>query len=301
MLTKYLANPFLVSSRILPVFWLRMNSITFNQDSTTCAITTDSGYSLYNINPFGSFYNSQTQVDVIELLYNTSLVAYSQKNQLTVKNIKRDSIIGEMQYKDVVKYINMNRQYLVVSADHLYIYGMNDLILINKIELTSTSLICLLDTHLVYTIKNVLILFNIQSLYPMYSITPHNHSITKMHANNEFIFTCSERGTIIRQYSIGNGELTKEYRRGLMGGNITDLNYHDYLVVSSENTVHFYTQNTSIGYSNAIVDTSYFHPTLKIKSAKIGYVDGKWLLFDMEGTLWTVLEQTVVDKKSITW
>ena len=271
----------------------------FNQDSTTCAIITNSGFVLYNIDPFGAFYTSQTPVDVIELLYNTSLLAYSQKNSLIIKNIKRDSIIGEMHYKDVIKDVKMNRQYLIVSADHLYIYGMNDLKLIHKIELSSTALICLLDIHLIYTIKNVLILFNIQSLYPMYSITPHTHSIHQLHATNEYIFTCSERGTIIRQHSLSNGEMAKEYRRGLTGGNIVDLNYRDYLIVSSENTVHFYTQNTTIGYSNVSVDTSYFHPTLKIKSAKIGFANGKWLLFDSDGTLWIVQEQTVIDKKSI--
>ena len=278
-----------------------MLSVRFNQNSTACAITTHSGFVLYNINPFGAFYTSQIQVDIIELLYNTSLVAFSQKNQLTIKNIKRESIIGEMQYKDVVKDVRMNRQYLVVSADHLYVYGMNDLKLIHKIELTSTALFVLLDVHLIYTIKNVLILFNIQSLYPMYSITPHTHSIHNLHATSEFIFTCSERGTIIRQYSLSNGELTREYRRGLTGGNIVDLNYNDYLIVSSENTVHFYTQNTTIGYSNVgiSVDTSYFHPTLKIKAGMIGFADGKWLLFDMDGTLWVVQEQTVIDKKTI--
>ncbi len=276
-----------------------MKSVRFNQDSTICAVTTRSGFVLYNINPFGAFYNSQIQVDVIELLYNTSLIAYSQKNALFIKNIKRESMIGEMQYKDVVKDVKMNRQYLITSADHLYIYGMNDLKLIHKIELTMPSLISLLEAHLVYTLKNTLILFNIQSLYPMYSITPHSHAIHQLHTNNDYIFTCSDRGTIIRQYVLSNGELFKEYRRGLTGGNIVDLNYNEYLIVSSENTVHFYTQNTTIGYSTVSVDTSYFHPTLKIKSGTIGYNDHKWLIFDAEGTLWIIQEQTVVDKKTI--
>eukprot|EP00834_Sanchytrium_tribonematis_P008593 NODE_1061_length_2387_cov_0.940559.p2 type:complete len:286 gc:universal NODE_1061_length_2387_cov_0.940559:1816-959(-) len=282
---------------------MNFNFIRFNQDHSICAITTTSGFILVNIDPFGTFYTSQMSATIIELLYNTSLLAIAHLNQVTIKNIKRDSIIGELKYKDVVKDVRMNRQYLMISADNqIFIYGMNDLKLIQKIELKSTALIRLLDTWLIYAVKNTLTLFNINNLTPLFSIVAHQSDIHQLYCTNEFIFTCSERGTIIRQYSLSNGELNQEFRRGLTAGKINDLHFNGYLVVSSENTVHFYTQNsnTNLTSMTAVVDTSfYLHPTLKIKNGTIGHLNEKWVVFDSEGTLWVIQDQTVIDKKSL--
>ena len=67
-----------------------MNFVTFNQDYSCLAVGTCNGYRIYNCDPFGMLYeNKEGDVSIIEMLFNTSLVALTfSPRRLVITNTK---------------------------------------------------------------------------------------------------------------------------------------------------------------------------------------------------------------------
>jgi autophagy-related protein 18 len=212
------------------------------------------------------------------MLFSTSLVALIlSPRRLQIKNTKRESIICELTFPTTVLAVRLNRKRLViVLEDQIYLYDIQTMKLLYTIETSPNPMaICALSpssescylayplpqkasslaaapphappnsTHVAPTTGEVL-LFDAVKLEAINVVEAHRSPLSSIAFNNEgtIMATASDKGTIIRVFSVPDAHKLYQFRRGSMPSRIFSMAFNitsTLLCVSSATeTVHIF-------------------------------------------------------------
>lgn len=112
----------------------------FNQDFSCLSVGTNTGFRVYNCDPFGKCYQRTDGagggVGIVEMLFCTSLVALTgagsqpafSPRRLQITNTKRQSTICELNFVTSILAVKLNRKRLVVVLDtQIHIYDISNM------------------------------------------------------------------------------------------------------------------------------------------------------------------------------
>ncbi|CDK27191.1 unnamed protein product [Kuraishia capsulata CBS 1993] len=269
-----------------------INFANFNQDFSCISVGYESGYKIFNCEPFGKCYTkTDGSVGIVEMLFSSSLVAMVglgehpalSPRRLKIVNTKRQTTICELTFPTSILAVKMNRERLVVLLEEtIYIYDINNMRLLHTIEIPSNpnSLIALSPTtdsnYLAYpsppkipakgnsnndsgqntngAVNNGansvrhgdVIIFNAKTLQPLSVIEAHKTSLAAMtlSLNGLLLATASDKGTIVRVFSVETGAKLYQFRRGTYPTKIYSLAFspdNRFVIASSATeTVHIF-------------------------------------------------------------
>ncbi|KIY61345.1 WD40 repeat-like protein [Cylindrobasidium torrendii FP15055 ss-10] len=256
----------------------------FNQDFTCVSVGTRKGYSITNCEPFGRVYTMNDGAKgIVEMLFCTSLIAlvgaadqpHSSPRKLQIVNTKRQSMICELLFPSSILAVKMNRKTLVIVLEaEIYIYDISNMRLLHVIETTpNPDAICALSpsadsSFLAYpspvpspattmsttpappsqppTQSGDVLLFSTRSLTVANVIQAHKSPIALLSINpsGTLLATASDKGTVIRVWSVPGAEKLYQFRRGTREAKIYSINFNSVsslmAVSSAHETVHIF-------------------------------------------------------------
>ncbi|XP_063851804.1 WD repeat domain phosphoinositide-interacting protein 2-like isoform X9 [Scylla paramamosain] len=168
---------------------------------------------------------------IVERLFSSSLVAVvslSSPRKLKVCHFKKNSEICNYSYPNTILGVKLNRARLVVCLEEsLYIHNIRDMKVLHTIRDTppNPTGLCALsisneNCFLAYPGSNSIgqvQIFDAQNLQAKIMIPAHDSPLAAIsfNASGTKIATASERGTVIRVFSVGEGARLHELRRGM--------------------------------------------------------------------------------------
>lgn len=237
---------------------------------------TSRGFRLFTTEPFAKTYETREgNIAMVEVLFSSYLVALVlSPRRLHIKNTKRDSLICEMTFATSILAIRMNRKRLVVVLeDQMYMYDIQNMKLLYTIETSpNPTAICALSpssencylayplpqkaasapahvppnsTHISPTSGEIL-LFDAVKLEAINVVEAHKSPLSCIIFNNEgtIMATASDKGTIIRVFSVPDAHKLYQFRRGSMPSRIYSMAFNitsTLLCVSSASeTIHIF-------------------------------------------------------------
>lgn len=255
----------------------------FNQDFTCVSVGTRKGYSITNCDPFGRVYTMNDGArGIVEMLFCTSLIALvgaadqpqSSPRKLQIVNTKRGSTICELLFPSSILAVKLNRKTLVIVLEtEIYIYDISNMKLLHVIETApNPEAICALspssdNSYLAYP-SNIpspsapastsassstaqsqsgdVLIFSTATKTVANVIQAHKAPISFLAINSTgtMLATASDKGTVIRVWSLPNAEKLYQLRRGTREARIHSITFNvmsTLLAVSSaHDTVHIF-------------------------------------------------------------
>lgn len=211
---------------------------TFNQDSTSLAVGSQHGYKLYSLDSVDKLemnYSDDGMKDVylIERHFSSCLIAVVSLNsprKLKLRHLKKNVDICEHTFSNSILAVKFNRSRIVVLLENnIHIYEMNRMKVLHTIRDTPSNVkgICALSANsdrsfglLAYPgsqhIGEIQI-FDVIHLKAVTTIQAHNNPLAAMAFNKDatLIATASDKGTVIRVFSVHDGKKVYEFRRGV--------------------------------------------------------------------------------------
>ncbi|KAJ5893557.1 Autophagy-related protein 18 [Penicillium taxi] len=258
---------------------MAMNFVTFNQDYSYLAVATSKGFRIFTTDPFAKSYETKEgNIALIEMLFSTSLVALIlSPRRLQITNTKRQCTICELTFPTTVLAVRLNRKRLViVLEDQIYLYDIQTMKLLSTIDTSpNPNALCTLapssdncymayplpqkapatvkqpahappgTTHVSPTNGDVLI-FDSLKLEAINVIEAHRSPLACITLNSDgtLLATASDKGTIIRVFSVPDGHKLYQFRRGSMPSKIFSMSFNTtstlLCVSSSTDTIHLF-------------------------------------------------------------
>ncbi|PVI03158.1 WD40 repeat-like protein [Periconia macrospinosa] len=285
-----------------------MNFVTFNQDHSHLGVGTTKGYRIYTTDPFNKQSESREgDVSSLEMLFSTSLVALTLSPRvLRIQNTKRHSTICEMTFRTGILAMRLNRKRLVVVLEsNLYIYDISNMQMLKE-EKTSPNpnAICALsasseNNYLVYPLptkappatfqppahappkpdhivpsSGEVLIYDATKLEAVNVIEAHNSPLSCIALNNDgnLMATASEKGTIIRVFTVPDGQKLYQFRRGSIPARIFSMSFNSVSsllgVSSATMTVHVFKLGApNAGRSNSVSSLSGGPPSSRGRSS----------------------------------
>lgn len=237
----------------------------FNQDQGCFACGTDSGFRIYNCDPFKQTYRrdfTNGGIGIVEMLFRCNILALVgggrnpryPPNKVMIWDDHQNRCIGELSFRTEVKAVRMSRERVVVVLEYnIYVYNFADLNLLHTIETVSNPKgLCSLCTN---SASCVLACPGLQKGHirvELFHITrstlisAHESSLSciSLSTDGTRLATASERGTLVRVWDTSSGERLHELRRGAEPAEIQCLSFDvecRWLIVSSDHgTIHIF-------------------------------------------------------------
>ncbi|XP_027802127.1 WD repeat domain phosphoinositide-interacting protein 1 isoform X2 [Marmota flaviventris] len=213
-----------------------LSCFSFNQDCTSLAIGTKAGYKLFSLSSVeqldqvhGS--NEIPDVYIVERLFSSSLVvvvSHTKPRQMNVYHFKKGTEICNYSYSSNILSIKLNRQRLLVCLEEsIYIHNIKDMKLLKTlldIPANPTGLCALSINHsnsyLAYPgslTTGEIVLYDGNSLKTVCTIAAHEGTLAAITFNSSGskLASASEKGTVIRVFSVPDGQKLYEFRRGM--------------------------------------------------------------------------------------
>lgn len=209
--------------------------VNFNQDHTSLAVGSRLGYKLYSLNSVEALEEIHSydkgDVCIVERLFSSSLVAVvslSAPRKLKVCHFKKGTEICNYSYPNTILAVRLNRVRLLVALEEsLYIHNIRDMKVLHTIRdtppnpnglcaLSSNSDNCFLAYPGSSQIGEIQV-FDAVNLRPVTMIPAHDSPVASLtfNAAASLLATASEKGTVIRVFSIPEGQKIFEFRRGV--------------------------------------------------------------------------------------
>uniref|UniRef100_UPI00358FDF4E WD repeat domain phosphoinositide-interacting protein 2-like n=1 Tax=Myxine glutinosa TaxID=7769 RepID=UPI00358FDF4E len=208
----------------------------FNQDYTSLAVGSKSGYRLFTLNSVDKLEQiyectDTEEVCIVERLFSSSLVAIvslTAPRKLKVCHFKKGTEICNYSYSNTILAVKLNRQRLIVCLEEsLYIHNIRDMKVLHTIRETppNPTGLCALsisndNCFLAYpgsaTIGEAQV-FDTVNLRAVTMIPAHDSPLAAMafDAAGTRLATASEKGTVIRVFTVPEGQKVFEFRRGV--------------------------------------------------------------------------------------
>lgn len=240
--------------------------LSYNQDCTSLAIGMRTGYKLFSLSSVEQLdlvHESYDLSDVyiVERLFSSSLVvvvSHSKPRQMNVFHFKKGTEICNYNYSGNILSIRLNRQRLVVCLEEsVYIHNIKDMKLLRTLLDTprNPTGLCALsinhsNSYLAYpgsASMGEIMVYDANILKIECTIPAHDSPLAAITYNSTGtkLASASEKGTVIRVFSVPEGQRLYEFRRGMKRYvNISSLVFSmdsQFLCVSSNTeTVHVF-------------------------------------------------------------
>nr|XP_054501080.1 WD repeat domain phosphoinositide-interacting protein 1 isoform X4 [Agelaius phoeniceus] len=213
-----------------------LSCFSYNQDCTSLAIGTTTGYRLFSLSSVEQLdqvheSNEIPDVYIVERLFSSSLVvvvSHAKPQQMNVYHFKKGTEICNYSYSSKILSIRLNRQRLVVCLEEsIYIHNIKDMKLLKTIMDTppNTTGLCALsinhaNSYLAYpgsATSGEIALYDGNTLKTACTIPAHDGPLAALTFNStgSKLASASEKGTVIRVFSIPGGQKLYEFRRGM--------------------------------------------------------------------------------------
>jgi len=239
--------------------------VGFNQDFGCFACGTETGFRIYNVDPFKETFQrvfNSGSIGIVEMLFRCNLLALVggganpryPPNKVMIWDDHQNRCIGELSFRSEVKAVKLRRdRVVVVLANKIYVYRFSDLKLLDQIntlpnhkglvaicpEAVSTVLACpgISKGHVrveLYDIRKSTI------------IPAHESELACLALSQDGIrlATASDKGTLIRVFDTHTGAMLHELRRGMDRAEIYSITFNQtasFLAASSDKgTVHIW-------------------------------------------------------------
>lgn len=209
--------------------------VNFNQDCTSLVVGTRTGYKILSLNAvdkLDSIYDvGNEDICIVERLFSSSLVAIvslSSPRKLKVCHFKKGTEICNYSYSNTILAVRLNRLRLIVCLEEsLYIHNIRDMKLLHSIRDTPPNPcgLCALSIsnehcYLSYPGSNSIgeiQVFDCVNLRAVIMIPAHDNPLAALTFNSDGtkISSASEKGTVIRVFSVPDGQKLFEFRRGV--------------------------------------------------------------------------------------
>ncbi|XP_015111849.1 WD repeat domain phosphoinositide-interacting protein 2 isoform X2 [Diachasma alloeum] len=209
--------------------------VNFNQDCTSLAVGSKSGYKLFSLNSVDYlekiFENDSEDICIVERLFSSSLMAvvnYSSPRKLKVCHFRKGTEICNYSYSNTILAVKLNRARLVVCLEEsLYIHNIRDMKVLHTIRDTPPNVagLCILsinsdNCYLAYPGSNTIgevQIFDAINLQAKTMIPAHDSPLAALafSPNGTKVATASEKGTVIRVFQVHDGTKLFEFRRGV--------------------------------------------------------------------------------------
>ncbi|XP_028286560.1 WD repeat domain phosphoinositide-interacting protein 1-like [Parambassis ranga] len=209
---------------------------SFNQDTTSLSVGTKTGYRLFSVTAVDKLDCIHEGVEcpdvyIVERLFSSSLVvvvSLSMPRRMNVYHFKKGTEICNYSYSNNILSVRLNRQRLVVCLEEsIYIHNIKDMKLLKTLLNTPTnpSGLCALsvnhsNSYLAYpgsaTIGEITV-YDANNLSTVTLIQAHDSPLAALtfNASGTKLASASEKGTVIRVFSIPEGQKLFEFRRGM--------------------------------------------------------------------------------------
>ncbi|XP_075436232.1 WD repeat domain phosphoinositide-interacting protein 1 isoform X2 [Ascaphus truei] len=210
--------------------------LSYNQDCTSLAIGMKTGYKLFSLGSVEQLdlvheSSEASDVYIVERLFSSSLVvvvSHAKPRQMNVYHFKKGTEICNYNYSSNILSVRLNRQRLVVCLEEsIYIHNIKDMKLLKTLLDTpqNTTGLCALsinhsNSYLAYpgssSIGEIMV-YDANSLKTECTIPAHDSPLAAMAFNSTGIklASASEKGTVIRVFSVPEGQKLYEFRRGM--------------------------------------------------------------------------------------
>ena len=213
----------------------------FNQDCNALAIATKERYCIYalsNIEKIELLYDNtetDTEVCLFDRFFSTALVVFTSlksPKKLKVCNFMKEKNrkeIRNLHYSNSILALKFNRSQLIVLLENsIFILNIVDLKTLHTIRDTPSNLrgLCCIscnnkNPYFAYpgsSVSGEVQLFDLTKMRNLGIIKAHDSPLAAMNFDftAEIIATASEKGTVIRVFSVPDGQKLCEFRRGSM-------------------------------------------------------------------------------------
>jgi len=241
----------------------KITNISFNQDAACFAVSTDKGFKIFNSYPFKN--NFQRDFDggiaIVSMLYRSNILALVgmdskskfPPNKVILWDDHAMKVIGELNFKYPVKSVKLRKEKIVVALEQrVYIYQITDLKLLDAIDTyDNPNGVCALsskDATILITPdkKKGYIKINNYDTNVNSEIKAHESNVTAVAISQDgkICATASDKGTLLRVFSIADGKLLTELRRGADKADIYSIAFDSsaqwLASTSDKGTVHIF-------------------------------------------------------------
>jgi WD repeat-containing protein 45 len=255
--------------------------VGFNQDYGCFACGTDTGFRIYNSDPFKETFQRDFNtggIGYVEMLFRCNILALVgggrnprfPPNKVMIWDDHQNRIIGELSFRSEVKAVKLRRDRVVVVLEHkIYVYNFADLKLVDHIEtIPNPRGLCALCP---YTSNTVLVCPGLEKghvrveLYDQKKtniISAHETALAcfALNLTGDRLATASEKGTLVRIFDTETGNALQEVRRGADRAEIYSIafNYNtSWMAVSSDKgTIHIFSVKNPSGAEEKSTDTA---------------------------------------------
>lgn len=260
---------------------------SYNQSNDCIVFGTYTGFYVYTINPFKKIIARKIVggVSLVKMLYKSNIIIFVgnvdkgtyPNNKLIIWDDLKAANIGEITFKTKILNIIITKEVLIVICEkQIFIYNFLNLTIIKTIDTGNNSKgLCTIsyddNNYLAYPSINTgqICITKSRSDY-LNIIQAHINQIEifEFDSSGKYIVSASEKGTLLRIFSIESGELLKELRRGSDQVQIVDLKFspnNKYLLCSSHRgTIHIF-------YTNLVTSVNDNDSDLEKKNIGLGY------------------------------
>nr|XP_040032666.1 WD repeat domain phosphoinositide-interacting protein 1-like isoform X2 [Gasterosteus aculeatus aculeatus] len=208
---------------------------SFNQDTTSLSVGTKTGYRLFSVTAVDKLdcihEGESPDVYIVERLFSSSLVVVvgvSMPRRMNVYHFKKGTEICNYSYSNNILSVRLNRQRLVVCLEEsVYIHNIKDMKLLKTLLNTPANPtgLCALsvnhsNSHLAYpgsaTVGEITV-YDANNLSTLTLIQAHDSPLAALAFNGSGtkLASASEKGTVIRVFSVPEGQRLFEFRRGM--------------------------------------------------------------------------------------
>lgn len=224
----------------------RLLSLAFNQDNSCLAIGTKDGFKIFDCDTCRCCYKrSEGAINVVEMLFSTSLVAVVGAGQqpalsprrLSVFNTTTDTLQAELNFVSSILCVRMNRKRLVAVLERkTYIHDLGQLTILHTIDTVSNArALCALSPNHencylalpASTTDGSVLVFDALDLHALCQIQAHRSPLAAMSFSSDglLLATASDQGTVIRVHSIPQAFKAYTFRRGNYPATIYSLSF----------------------------------------------------------------------------
>jgi WD40 repeat protein len=240
--------------------------LSFNQDGGCFAVGTDSGFRIFNSDPFKETFRRDFDgggIGIVEMLFRCNILAlvgggavpkYS-PNKVMIWDDHQARCIGELSFRVPVCAVKLRRDKIVVVLEHkIYVYNFSDLKIVHQTDtwgnphgicsLSPTQESCVMACPGLIRGQVRVELYEPQNVTKFIQAHDSPLRCVVLSLDGTLVATASEKGTLVRVFDCQSGCLLHEFRRGTDRATIYSLAFSkekEWLVCTSDKgTVHLY-------------------------------------------------------------
>jgi len=210
--------------------------VSFNQDFGCFACGTESGFRIYNVEPFKETFRRKFSgggIGIVEMLFRCNLLALVgggrspryPPNKVMIWDDHQSRCIGELSFRSEVRAVKLRRDRVVVAlATKIYVYRFSDLKLLDQIstQVNQRGLVALCPhpAHTVLACPGVNrghVRVELYDARKSTIVAAHESDLCRLalNADGSLVATASDKGTLVRVFDTRTGAQVRELRRGV--------------------------------------------------------------------------------------